>query len=80
MRFECTEERLSDQDQEAERHYLLTKGDVVTVPDKLGERWCAHGWGKDLDGHVETGERVVRGAAVAPKNATHNTKTKTKAS
>lgn len=36
---------------------LYPHGDQVTMPNEVGERWCAAGWAKDLDGNVETGER-----------------------
>lgn len=58
MRVEITEERLSDTDPVTERHYLQHKGDIITVPASLGEKWCSLGWAKDVDGNVETGERI----------------------
>jgi hypothetical protein len=40
--------------------YVLDAGDVkVNLPDDIGAAWCARGWGRDLDGIVPTGERVV---------------------
>lgn len=38
-------------------NFSLTKGDIITVPDELGARWCAMGWAKDTSGAVPTGER-----------------------
>ncbi len=58
MRVEILEERISDTDPATGRHYAQSRGDVVTVPDDVGRRWCAYGWAKDLDGKVETGERI----------------------
>jgi glyoxylase-like metal-dependent hydrolase (beta-lactamase superfamily II) len=46
-------------------------GDVVTVPDALGQKWLTHGWAKDVDGKFPTGRRIVRGAKVQPDDATH---------
>ena len=66
MRVEITEERLSDTDPETGRHYLHEAGDVITVPDSLGKTWCKHGWAKDVDGNVPTGERKVVGAELKP--------------
>lgn len=39
--------------------YVLDEGDRKSVPDEIGQRWCALGWAKDVDGVVPTGERVV---------------------
>lgn len=58
MRVEILEDRLSDTDPDTDRHYLHEKGDVITVPDPLGAKWCKHGWAKDLGGATPTGERV----------------------
>lgn len=61
MRVEVTEDVLRDnyEDKTAEtsRHYDHVKGDTLTVPDELGQKWCRLGWAKDLDGIVPTGER-----------------------
>lgn len=38
-------------------NFSLTMGDIITVPDELGARWCAMGWAKDTSGTVPTGER-----------------------
>lgn len=38
-------------------NFSLTTGDIITVPDELGARWCAMGWAKDTSGTVPTGER-----------------------
>jgi len=58
MRVEITEERLKDTDATTDQHYVLTKGDIVTVPDECGQRWCSYGWAKDTEGVVPTGERI----------------------
>lgn len=65
MRVEITEERLKD------AGYNLTRGDTITVPDEVGAAWCSHGWAKDVDGNVATGERVVVGATLTPTKAQH---------
>jgi hypothetical protein len=61
MRVEITEERISDTDSETDpqnpRHYLQHRGDVITIPEGLGRKWCAYGWAKDVDGVHPTGER-----------------------
>ena len=36
----------------------LSKGDRVKVDDAIAEYWCSLGWAQDVDGKVETGERV----------------------
>ncbi len=71
MRVEITEKRLSDTDHETERHYLQHEGDVITVPDELGTKWCSRGWAKDVDGNVATGERIVSGAELRVDNGAH---------
>jgi hypothetical protein len=71
MKVEITERRLSDTDGDSGRHYLQHEGDVVTVPDALGQKWLTHGWAKDVDGKFPTGRRIVRGAKVQPDDATH---------
>lgn len=58
MRVEILEPRLSDTDPDTDRHYLLEKGDRITVPIACGQRWCSYGWAKDLAGKHETGERI----------------------
>jgi hypothetical protein len=52
MRVEITEERLKD------AGYNLGKGDIITVADEVGRSWCENGWAKDVEGKVESGERV----------------------
>lgn len=69
MRVEILEDRLSDTDADTDRHYLQHKGDVITVPDPLGEKWCKHGWAKDLEGKAETGERVPGASQLDVQNA-----------
>ena len=51
--------------------YRLTAGDVVTVPDEMGVRWCALGWAKDTSGAVPTGERRVLGVHLVIAPAAH---------
>lgn len=75
MRVEITEKRLSDACEETGRHFLQHEGDVVTVPDSLGQKWCKHGWAKDVDGKIETGERIVTGARLRVDSIKHKTTT-----
>jgi hypothetical protein len=56
MKVQITERRISDTDPEGTRH-LFHEGDVVTVSDAYGQKLCALGWAKDVDGVVPTGER-----------------------
>jgi hypothetical protein len=69
MRVEIAEERLKDTDTESGQTYNLGKGDVITVSEMTGRRWCENGWAKDLDGNVETGQRVPGVRALNVKNA-----------
>jgi hypothetical protein len=75
MRVEILEERLRDTEPETEDtpeiRYDLQKGNIVDVSDERGEYWCSQGWAKDLDGNVETAERRVLNATLAPQNAKH---------
>ncbi len=48
--------------------YVLDAEDVKTVPDEIGQRWCAAGWARDTSGVVPTGERRVINAELAVKN------------
>lgn len=66
MRVEITEERLSDLDEETGKHYLQERDDVITVPDSVGQKWCDHGWAKDVDGVYPTGERSIHPVEIAP--------------
>ena len=68
MRIEVTEKRLRD------AGYDLVEGDSITVPDEVGQRWCAAGWCKDTEGKVSTGDRKPGAAKIAPAKATHATK------
>ena len=51
--------------------YVLTAGDIITVPDAIGSHWCAHGWAKDVAGTVATGERRVINAVVTANSGAH---------
>lgn len=66
MRIECLEDRLSDVDPDTGRHYLLAKGDTITVPDAYGTKLCGHGWVRDLDGKVKTAARSPGAQIVKP--------------
>lgn len=67
MRIEVLEDRLSDTDAETGRHYLLSKGDIVTVSDSYGARLCKYGWVRDLEGKVESGERKPGAEVLEPQ-------------
>lgn len=71
MRVEITEEKLSTKDRTTGRHYQQVAGDIITVPDDFGKSLCEKGWARDVDGVVQTGERIVRGAIVKPNKAEH---------
>lgn len=51
--------------------YVVSAGDIITIDDDYGLRWCAAGWAKDPSGTVPTGERIVIGAHVVPNNGQH---------
>lgn len=68
MRIEVLEDRLSDMDADTGRHYSLSKGDIVTVPDKYGARLCGFGWVKDVDGKVKSAERKPGAEVLAPRS------------
>jgi hypothetical protein len=53
--------------------YVLEVGDVKTVPDEIGARWCAAGWVKDTAGIVPTGELKVVRVEVKPDSVKHKT-------
>lgn len=58
--------------------YVLDAGDVKqNVPDEIGAVWVQAGWAKDLDGTVETGERVVLNAKLAVDSVKHVVKAST---
>lgn len=44
----------------------FSEGDIVTVPDAVGEYFCSLGWAKDVDGKVETGERDTNKVVLTP--------------
>lgn len=71
MRVEITEKRLSTKDRSTGRLYVQQEGDIITVPDEIGARWCSLGWAKDVDGKVPTGKRRVYRAEVEPRSTTH---------
>ena len=58
--------------------YVLDAGDVkANVPDEIGAGWCQAGWAKDLDGVIETGERVVLNAKLVVDSVKHVVKATT---
>lgn len=58
MQVKINEDRLSDMDPQTGQHYSLGKGDIITVSDETGKRWCAYGWAQDVAGQTPTGERI----------------------
>ena len=78
IQVEVLEESLKSKDRETGERYNLSKGDVVTVSDALGQHWCAQGWAKDVAGKVKTGERRVIAATLNPDKAVHASKSKSK--
>jgi hypothetical protein len=48
-------------------------GDVRTVPDEYGARFCAAGWAKDITGTAATGEATIGGAELSIHNSTLGT-------
>ena len=59
MKVEILEKRLRAKDREAVPVKVLDleAGDIVTVSEATGKRWCALGWARDVSGEVQTGER-----------------------
>ena len=47
------------------------KGDIRTVPDADGARFCAAGWAKDISGAVATGAPAAGETTLDIANATH---------
>jgi len=78
MQIQITEKRLSTSDPETGRHYLLFEGDLVTVPDALGKRWCDKGWGKDRAGKYASGERKAGAERLTVPTTTVGSKTRKK--
>jgi hypothetical protein len=64
MRVECRESIKS-------AGYVLSEGDIVSVPDEVGARWCAAGWAVDTAGVIPTGERRVLNAQLSIEPAQH---------
>ena len=59
MKVEIVANKLSDTDQASGQHYLLAKGDVVTVPDEYGHKLCDNGWAKDVSVYADEAERYA---------------------
>ena len=51
-------------------------GDIRTVPDDVGEYFCALGWAKDVDGKTPTAERDISRKALFVEGASAKTKVK----
>lgn len=66
MRIIVTEQRLSTTDPDTGRHYDLSEGDSVSIPDAFAKELLSHGWVKDADGKVQPGERSIQPATVKP--------------
>jgi hypothetical protein len=39
--------------------YIVSDGDIISIPDEIGKRWCSYGWAKDIDNNVMTEERNI---------------------
>lgn len=76
MRIIVTEKRLTTTDPETGRHYDLSEGDSVTVPDSFATELLSHGWVKDADGKVQAGERSINPVTVKPDKASIKPKAK----
>ena len=74
MRVEITEKKLKD------GGYDLVEGDTITVPDELGNAWCARGWCRDTEGKVATGERIPGAAQLEVQTAKHRNSSKNRGS
>ena len=48
-------------------------GDIRTVSDEDGARFCAEGWAKDISGTVPTGDATTGTADLAIHNSTLGT-------
>lgn len=57
MRIEALETIKSD-------GFVITAGDLITVPDEAARKWIALGWAKDPAGVIATGERKVIDARI----------------
>lgn len=49
--------------------YAGVKGDRLTVPRKLAEKWCSRGWAKDTAGNIPCGERNTNPVTINPKKS-----------
>ena len=61
MKIEATEKIMHGRD-------VFEAGDIRTVPNEIGEYFCAMGWAKDTEGKVKTGERNTTDVRVTPDN------------
>lgn len=59
MKIECLTAFKDTEDGKPTEFHL---GDICTVPDEDGARFCAAGWARDVSGEVATGE-VASGSA-----------------
>lgn len=69
MRVEIVANRLSEPDPATGQHYLLAKGDTVTVPDAFGQHLCDRGWAKDVEGKYESAPFTPGAERLRPDNA-----------
>jgi hypothetical protein len=74
MKVEIVANKLSDTDQDTNQHYLLAKGDVVTVSDTYGRKLCDRGWAKDTAGEYESAPFTPGAARLKVDNVKHATK------
>ena len=52
--------------------WQYSKGDVMTVDDDIGKLACGHGWARDTDDVVETGQFTPGARAIQPENVRHD--------
>lgn len=68
MKIECLEEK------GVKHHpYYLSLGDVVTVPDEVGQYLVSMGWCKNVE-TGEVGQRQTQSVNLNINNASHTTK------
>jgi hypothetical protein len=59
MKVEIVANKLSDTDASTGQHYMLAKGDAVTVPDAYGRKLCDAGWAKDVSQYDDESQRYA---------------------
>lgn len=66
MKIEVVANKLSETDPETGQHYLVGKGDALTVSDAFGRRLCDRGWAKDATGAYESAPFTPGAARLRP--------------